>query len=123
MTTIGLSALTVIGLLLAQGFLLQLAVAITGEPAPRLGRATRIALVGLVLGFVGTTAWGFTVGLFLGKALTATVSGLLWIGASTVVYRRSLNLSLLHALFVALIQSSASAVVSSIAYAVIRAFG
>jgi hypothetical protein len=114
-TTIGLSALTVIGLILAQGVLLQLAVAITGEAAPKYGRALRTALVGVVLAFLATTLWGFTIGLVFGKVGTATLSGLLWVGVSTLVYRRSLGLHLIHALVVALIQSALSAVLGSVA--------
>ena len=121
MTTIGLSALKVIALFLVQGFLLQVAVALTGEPAPKLGRALRTAWIGIVLAFLATTAWGFTVGLFIGPAFTATVSGVLWVAAATLVYRRSLGIHLVHALFVALIQSGLSALISSAAYFLIRA--
>jgi hypothetical protein len=106
MTTIGLSVVATIGLFLAQGFLLQLAVAITGEAAPKYGRAMRIALVASFLALLATTAFGFTIGWVFGEALTALISGLLWVCTATLVYRRSLGVSAFHALFVALLQSA-----------------
>ena len=116
MTSIGLYTLTTIGLILGQGFLLQVAVALTGDPAPKYGRAMRLATVATLLAAIGTLSWGFTFGWFFGKAFTATVSGLIWIGIATLVYRRSLNVSLLHAFLVSLVQSVLSTVLSSVAF-------
>ena len=116
MIGIGLYPLALVALLFGQGFLLQLAVALTGEAAPKYGRALKLAMVAGVLALIATSAFGFTFGWLVGRYATAVVSGLLWVGVSTLVYRRSLGVSALHAFLVSLIQSTLSTVASSVAF-------
>jgi hypothetical protein len=112
MSWIGAYILTTLVLFVAQGFLLQVSVALTGEPAPRFGRAMKTSLLASFLSFIATAAWGLTIGLVLGRPLSAVIAGLLAVGITTLVYRRQLGSSVVQAFMVALIQYVLSAVLS-----------
>jgi hypothetical protein len=112
MSWIGAYILTTLVLFFAQGFLLQVSVALTGEPAPRFGRALKTSLLAGFLSFIATAAFGLTIGLVIGKSLYAVTAGLLAVGITTLVYRRQLGSSVLQAFMVALIQYVLSAVLS-----------
>jgi hypothetical protein len=116
MFSFGLYPLALLALLFGQGFLLQLAVAITGEAAPKYGRALKLAFIAGFLAIIATGTFGFTFGWLFSRYVTAVLSGLLWVGVATLVYRRSLGVSGLQAFIVALIQSTLSTVASSVAF-------
>ncbi|MCB9673382.1 MAG: hypothetical protein H6734_28220 [Alphaproteobacteria bacterium] len=92
---------------LLQGVLLQISVALTGEQAPRFGRALVTALIGGLVSWVAGGVFSVTAGLFLGfvaPGLAWVLGASITIGAAAVVYRSRLGIGLLHAAVVAALQ-------------------
>lgn len=120
-----MAPLLVLALFLLQGVLFQVSVALTGEAAPRYGRALVTSLLGgLVATFAGI-AFGLTAGLvlmFFSKTLAAALGGAFTIGAVAFVYRGRLHTSFLHALVVAAIHQALSAVLVGALTMVYRLF-
>jgi len=116
MTTIGFSILASIVLFFLQGSLLQVAVALSGEVAPHYGKAMKMWLVAGLLAGLASFGWAITFGWLFGKAVTAVAAFLLQVGVATLVYRRSLNVSMLQALIVSMIQAVLSTVLSSVVF-------
>jgi hypothetical protein len=112
MSWIGAYILTTLVLFFAQGFLLQVSVALTGEPAPRFGRALKSSLLAGFLSFIATAAWSLTIGLVVGRPISAVVAGMMAVGITTLVYRRQLGGSVVQSFMVALIQYVLGAVLS-----------
>ncbi len=109
-------------LLLAQGFLLQTSVALSGEAAPGYANALITALLGGVVGALAGAGYSCTAGvfvsLFVSSHLSWVLAGLVgWI-ATSAVYRRRLDLRPGHAMLVALLhQVMASALSGAVYYA------
>jgi hypothetical protein len=104
-------------LLIAQGFLLQTAVALTGEAAPRWGRATAVGLMALVVSALATIGFRFTAGIVVWMMFGSTMvwaSSLVvgWL-ATSVVYKRKLRLAGGHAMLVALMHHVMASLLSS----------
>lgn len=98
---ITLVALVAVALL--QGWLMQTAVALTGDPAPRFSRALGAGLFALITYNITTFAMKWTVGFFMGSWLTSGLGlGLGLLFAGLVVMRR-LQFSFGHALTIAAI--------------------
>jgi len=114
-------------LLAIQGFLLQTAVALTGEAAPRYGRAMATALGAAFVSMLATIGFRFTAGIAVWMFMGSTaVWGLsLFVGwlATAVVYRRQLGLAGGHSLLVALIHHTLAATVSSALWFTVRLIG
>jgi len=99
-----------------QGFLLQTAVALTGEAAPRYGAATVTALWAGLVSTLAYAGFRLTAGIVLWMFMGSTavwLAGLvvMWLGTA-VVYRRRMELSGGHALLVALLHHVMAATVS-----------
>lgn len=101
---IGAPLIATVVLFFAQGFLLQVSVALTGEPAPSFGRALKTALLAWLLAWIAASSFYFTVGLFVSAAVGKLIYGLLLLGVTTLVYRRQLGSSVLQSFIVAVIQ-------------------
>ena len=88
-------------LLFAKGFLLQTAVALTGDPAPRFGRA----LVTAWLGATGLFLWSWTFGValwwFVSPTMAMVVGALAGVAILGTVFKFRLGLSMGHAILVA----------------------
>ncbi len=100
-----LSIAAILVLLVAQGFLLQTSVALSGEAAPRYGSALATALLGAFVGTLAATGYSCTAGLFVSLLVSSQLSwalagGIGWF-ATAAVYRRRLELRPGHALLVA----------------------
>jgi hypothetical protein len=117
-----LSIAAILALLLAQGFLLQTSVALSGEAAPRYGSALFTALIGAIAGTLAATGYSCTAGLFVSLLVSSHLSWALagvigWV-ATAAVYRRRLTLRPGHAMLVALLhQVMASALSGAVYYA------
>jgi hypothetical protein len=110
-------------LLAIQGFLLQTAVALTGDPAPRHGRALLTALIAALLATMGSAAWGCTFGLLvalISKPMAYGLSLLVGLVITSVVYRSRLRLSGGHAFVVAGLHHLMAWAVSGLLWAIIR---
>jgi len=116
MTTIGFNIIAAIVLFFLQGSLLQVAVALSGEVAPTYGKSMRMWIVAGLLAGLASFGWGITFGWLFGHAVTAVMALLLQVGVATLVYRRSLNVSLVQSFIVSLIQSVLSTVISSVVF-------
>jgi len=107
MITLALSAVTMVSLFLAQGFLLQLAVALTGDPAPRYGRALFTTLLASLVGGVASVAFGLTAGLAIallfGRVAAAALSGAVLLFMTALVMKARLRSSLVQALAVTIV--------------------
>lgn len=118
-----LPVVVVVALVLAQGALLQVATALTGEVAPRYGRALWTALIAVVFAGLATTAYGCTFGLFL-KAISSTAAAagaaLLAVWVTGLVYRKRLSVSTGQALLIALLHQVMAAVLSGAAWWLLR---
>lgn len=91
-------------LIAIQGFLLQTAVALTGDPAPSYGRALITSMIAGTLMTFGVLSWGCTFGLLLGfisKPLATLLSILVGLVITSAVYRTRLRISGGHALVIA----------------------
>ncbi len=103
-------------LLAIQGFLLQTAVALTGEAAPRYGRAWLTSLLGGLISLFATLGFRFTAGIvvwmFMGSTVVWGLSALVGWLATGVVYKSRLGLSGGHALLVALLHHTLAWLVS-----------
>jgi len=87
-----------------QGLLLQTAVALTGDPAPRAGRAFVTAALAALLASMGAAGWGCTFGLVVSvfsKTLASLMSVFVAVSITAAVYRSRLWLTGGHALVVA----------------------
>lgn len=122
--SLALPVILVVALFFAQGFLLQLSVALTGDVAPRYGRALATFVLAALAAGLASVAWGCTVGAFVG-AVSATVAkavaGIVWLTVVALVYRRRLDVSFGQALVVALLHQVFAAIVSGAAWVVVRA--
>lgn len=110
-------------LIAIQGFLLQTAVALTGDPAPRYGRALITSLIAGVLTFIGVSSWGCTFGLLLGlisKPLAAMLSIFVGLVITSAVYRTRLRISGGHALVIAGLHHLMGWGVGALVWAIIR---
>ena len=106
---IGVPVFAFILLFLAQGFLLQLSVALVGEPAPKYGRALWSWMLAGLFAMIATTAYGLTLGWFVPSAIDVTISGVLLVGITALVYKRQLGTSYLTAVIVALLHNALAA--------------
>jgi len=100
-----------------QGFLLQTSVALTGEAAPRYGRATATAFIAAAVTLPATVGFKFTAGIavwmFMGSTAVWGLTLLVGWLATAVVYKKRLDLAGGHALLVALLHHVMAATVSS----------
>lgn len=90
-----------------QGLLLQTAVALSGEAAPRFPSATVTAFLGGLVGALAGAGYSCTAGLFVTLFVSSSLSWALaalvgWI-AMSAVYRRRLSIRPGHAMLVALL--------------------
>ncbi|MEN0068269.1 MAG: hypothetical protein AAGA48_39475 [Myxococcota bacterium] len=97
-----LVALVAIALL--QGWLMQTAVALTGDPAPRFGRALGTGLFALVTYKFTSVAWAYSVGavmkFFVGGWLATGLGLGLAVLFATLVVKRRLRFDFGHALVI-----------------------
>ena len=100
---IGASAVAMVVLFLAQGFLLQVAVALTGEPAPRYGRAMWTWMLASLLGAVTSFSCSYSIAWMLPQVLSTALTALLMIGIAALVFKRQFGTSFVQGLAVALI--------------------
>ena len=118
-----LPVILIVALFFAQGFLLQLSVALTGEVAPRYGRALGTVVQAVLTAGLASVAWGCTVGavvhLINGHVATA-LSAIVWLGVTTLVYRRRLDVSTGHALLIALVHQLLGALLSGAAWMIVK---
>ena len=115
--------LTAFFLIAIQGFLLQTAVALTGDPAPRYGRALTTSLLAGVLAFMGSAAWGCTFGLLVSLISTPAaylLSALVGLAITAGVYRSRLRLTGGHAFVVAGLHHLMAWAVSGVLWGIIR---
>lgn len=106
---ITLVALTVLAIV--QGWLMQTAVALTGDPAPRFGRALWSGLLTLFTFTVAQFTWSWTVGVFmklfvgsffatgLGFGLALLLAALVVRSRLRFTYGHALAITALHVLF------------------------
>lgn len=106
--------------LFAQGFLLQVSVALTGEPAPSFGRALKTTLLAGLLAWLAATSWYFTVGLVVSATVSKLVYGALLLGVTTLVYRRQLGGSILQSTIVAIIHWTLTSVLSFATWGIVN---
>lgn len=101
-------AVALIALLTVQGFVLQTAVALTGDPAPRYGRALVTAWMAGIATLVGVGLWKVTFGLVIGF-FAPTVASVLAVGLGVaitgLVIKGRIGLRAGHALMVAALHS------------------
>ena len=118
-----LPVIVVVALVLAQGALLQVATALTGEVAPRYGRALGTAVLAVIFSTLASAAYGCTLGLFL-KAISSTAAAagaaliMLWV--TGLVYRKRLSVSTGQALLIALLHEVMAALLSAAAWWVVQ---
>lgn len=109
-------AVVLIALLTLQGFVLQTAVALSGDPAPRYGRSLLTAWIAGVSTLVGVGLWkvtlGFVIGLFSPLLSTAIAIGL-GVVITAIAVRFRLGLRGAHSLFVAMLYNAMAAGVSA----------
>ena len=120
-----LPVLVVVALVLAQGALLQVATALTGEVAPRYGRALSTALMAAVFATLASAAYGCTLGIFLNaisSTVAAAVAAIVALWVTGLVYRKRLSVSTGQAILIALLHQVMAAAVSGAAWWVIRYF-
>jgi hypothetical protein len=103
---IGGPVLAFLVLFLAQGFLLQVSVALTGEPAPRYGRATKTWILASLLGTLIGISFSFTLGWLIPTAIGTAIAGLLMVSVATLVFKRQFGISLVQAGAIALIYNA-----------------
>lgn len=113
---IGVPVLAVILLFLAQGFLLQVSVALVGEPAPKYGRALWTWLVAGALAAFASAVYGLTIGWFVPTAIDMTISGALLVVITAMVYRRRLGTSFLTSVIVSLLHNAFAAGLSGLTW-------
>ena len=97
------AALLVVLFLAAQGFLMQTAVALTGDPAPKYGRALTTAWLAALASFVGKGLWSYTIGIFVGlfsSTLASVLAMVVGVSLAAAVVRGRIKLSGGHALVV-----------------------
>ena len=114
-------------LLLAQGFLLQTSVALSGAAAPRYGSALVTALVGALAGGLASASYSCTAGVLVSLFVSAHLSWALaalvgWI-ATAAVYKRSLDLRPGHAMLVALLHQVMATALSGVVYFAVQLAG
>lgn len=105
-------AAALIALLTLQGFLLQTAVALSGDPAPRYGRALVTAWMAGLATVTGVGMWKWTLGLLVGlvSPMLSTVVALgLGVVITAIAIRFRMGLRGLHALFVAALYNAMAA--------------
>jgi hypothetical protein len=120
-----LPVILVVALVLAQGALLQVATALTGEVAPRYGRALSTALLAALFSTVASAAYGCTVGIFVSAISTtvaAAIAAFVTLWVSGLVYRRRLSVSTGQALLIALLHEVMAMVLSGAAWWLVRTF-
>jgi hypothetical protein len=120
MFTLALSAVTMLLLFLAQGFLLQLAVALTGDPAPRYGRALFTTILASIFGGITSLAFGLTAGLAIaflfGRVAAAATSGAVLLATTALVLKSRLRSSFLQAFAVTLVYELLTALAAAAAW-------
>lgn len=101
----------VLALALLQGWLMQTAVALTGDPAPRFGHALWSGLLTITTFLFTKTAWSWTIGWFmkvfvgawlsmgLGFVLAALVAAFVVRNRLRFTYGHALAITALHLLF------------------------
>jgi hypothetical protein len=120
-----LPVILVVALVLSQGALLQVATALTGEVAPRYGRALSTALLAAFFSTLASAAYGCTVGIFvsaISSTVAAALAALVTLWVTSMVYRRRLSVSTGQALLIALIHEVMAVVLSGAAWWVVRSF-
>ncbi len=98
------AALAFLFLMVMQGFLLQTAVALTGDPAPRYGRSLVTAWIAGLATTFGVVAWRWTLGLVVGLFSPWLAAGLAMVVAVAItatVFKFRLGLRAGHAIVVA----------------------
>jgi hypothetical protein len=117
---IGVPVFAVILLFLAQGSLLQLSVALVGEPAPKYGRALWTWMVAGLLAAVASATYGLTFGWFVPSAIDVTISGVLLVGITALVYKRQLGTSFLTSVIVSLLHNAFAAGLSALTWTLVN---
>ncbi|MEQ1504655.1 MAG: hypothetical protein ABMB14_20615 [Myxococcota bacterium] len=97
---LGVPVLAVV-LFFAQGFLLQVSVALSGEAAPKYGSALWTAILAGILASITTSALGFTVGWFVPTAVWGLIAFAIELGVTAIVIRGQIRSSFVQALGVA----------------------
>jgi hypothetical protein len=103
-------------LFLAQGFLLQVSVALTGEQAPGYGRATLTWILASMLGLVATLGFSFTLGWMIPTLVSGVISTLVMIGIAALVFKRQFGTTLVQGLAVSLIYTVLAALLSGVTW-------
>ena len=115
-----LSIAAILVLLMAQGFLLQTSVALSGEAAPSYGSALLTALLGGLVGGLAGLGYSCTAGvfvtLFVSSQLSWAFAALVGWVATSAVYRRRLSLRPGHAMLVALLHNVMASALSGAVY-------
>ena len=93
---------------------------LTGEAAPKYGRALRTWLLALLFTSIATTTYGLTLGWFVPTAIDLTISGVMLIGITAMVYRRQLGGSFLQAMIVALLHNGLAAGLSALTWYLVQ---
>jgi hypothetical protein len=124
MITLALSAATMVLLFLVQGFLLQLAVALTGDPAPRYGRALFTTVLASIVGGTASVVFGLTAGLAIallfGRLPAAALSGAVLLVMTALVVKARLRSSFVQALAVTLMYELLAALTAAGAWFLVR---
>lgn len=114
-----LSLVAWVGFLVAQGFLIELAVALTGEPPPSYSRATGAVIVAGLLSLFVRTALGVA-GWFIGGWVASVLSAVAMLTIATVVYYRSFGLRPFQGLVVAALHFGLASALWWVASAITR---
>ena len=100
-----ITLLAFVAVAVLQGWLMQTAVALTGDPAPRFGKALGAGLVTYVTYHFTTFTWGVTLGwfmkFFIGDFLVNGIGMTLALLFASLVVKRRLKFAFSHALVVA----------------------
>ncbi|MEZ4235318.1 MAG: hypothetical protein R3F59_03995 [Myxococcota bacterium] len=103
MMWIGGPVIAMVVLFLAQGLLLQVAVALTGERAPRYGRAMVSWMLAWLLGGVAGMGFEYSIGWVIPAIVGQAVAVLLGLGVAAIVFKRQFRTSLVQGLAVAVV--------------------
>lgn len=97
-----ITLLALVAVAVLQGWLMQTAVALTGDPAPRYGKALGAGIFTLVVYNLTWFSWSWTVGwlmkLFVGNVIVTGLGMAIAILFAAFVVKRRLRLSYSHAL-------------------------
>lgn len=109
-------------LITVQGFLLQTAMAVAGERPPSYGEALMTAIIAAVFAALATTAFGCTLGVFIGlfsKVLAWVASLAIGTAVTASVYRSRLFLGSGQAVAVAVIHHVLGYLLSGLVWALV----